>query len=85
MPLYEYQCRSCRHEFEALVRGSDVPACPACKSQDLERLLSSFGMSTLEHTKEVVKKERKRRLPAHQNEQREEFQKTMREHLDHEG
>jgi hypothetical protein len=42
-------------------------------------------MSTLEHTKEVVKKERKRRTPIHQNEQREEFQKTMREHLDHEG
>jgi putative FmdB family regulatory protein len=40
MPIYDYSCRACSHEFEALVRGSKVPACPECKSQDLERKLS---------------------------------------------
>jgi putative FmdB family regulatory protein len=47
MPLYEYQCRACSHGFETLVRsGDDQPACPACGSPDIERLLSSFGVSS---------------------------------------
>jgi putative FmdB family regulatory protein len=40
MPIYEYACRGCSHQFEALVRTNDTPACPKCKSADLERLLS---------------------------------------------
>jgi len=46
MPIYEYQCRACGQSFEALVRSADQPACPACDSQDIERLLSSFGVSS---------------------------------------
>jgi putative FmdB family regulatory protein len=46
MPIYEYQCRACGHGFETLVRGSEQPACPACHSRDIERLLSSFGVSS---------------------------------------
>ena len=46
MPIYEYQCRACGHGFETLVRGSDQPACPACRSREIERLLSSFGVSS---------------------------------------
>ena len=82
MPLYDYACRACGHEFEVLIRGSDAPsACPKCQSQDLERLLSTFAMSSLDHTKELVKAERKKRLPKHKAEQQEEFQHTLREHL----
>ena len=41
MPIFEYACRACQHKFEALVRpGAEAPACPACKGQDLEKLLS---------------------------------------------
>lgn len=46
MPLYEYQCRSCAHQFEVLVRTGTVPACPVCSSADLERCLSMFGVTT---------------------------------------
>jgi putative FmdB family regulatory protein len=46
MPLYEYKCQACGHDFETLVRGAERPACPACQSHDLERLLSSFGVSS---------------------------------------
>jgi len=46
VPLYEYRCRSCQQPCELLVRTGDVPACPACGSTDLERLLSAFGVST---------------------------------------
>ena len=40
MPIYEYSCRACSKEFEALVRGSKVPVCPECQSEDLEKKFS---------------------------------------------
>jgi len=47
MPLYEYQCRACAHEFEVLVRPGDVPPrCTSCGSEDLEKLLSHLAVST---------------------------------------
>lgn len=46
MPLYEFECRGCRQSFEKLVRGHEQPSCPSCGSQDIERLLSSFGVSS---------------------------------------
>jgi len=44
MPIFEYLCRACRHEFETLVNGSSAPECPACRSQDLARRLSVFAV-----------------------------------------
>ncbi len=46
MPLYEYRCGACAHQFEALVRTGDTPSCPACASRDLERLISSFAVDS---------------------------------------
>ncbi len=40
MPIYEYCCRGCGHAFEMLVVKATTPACPECKSEALERLLS---------------------------------------------
>lgn len=40
MPIYEYICQSCTHEFETLVRGETQPVCPECESEDLERVMS---------------------------------------------
>ena len=45
MPLFDFRCRACREEFEALVRPGAAPACPACAATDLERLLSGFSFS----------------------------------------
>ncbi len=45
MPLYEFQCKGCGHEFEDLVLGAANPACPSCNSQQLERLLSVFAVN----------------------------------------
>jgi putative FmdB family regulatory protein len=50
MPLYDYECRKCGNEFEALVRTGDTPSCASCGSTDLERLLSGFAVSS-EHTR----------------------------------
>jgi putative FmdB family regulatory protein len=45
MPLYDFRCRACGDEFEALVRPGAELACPACAARDLERLLSgSFSV-----------------------------------------
>jgi putative FmdB family regulatory protein len=37
MPLYEYTCQKCAHDFEALVFAGDEPECPQCHSHVLER------------------------------------------------
>ena len=61
MPLYDFHCRGCGHEFEALVRaGEEQPACPSCKGRDIERLISSFGFSYAERTAAFAKESRKR-------------------------
>jgi putative FmdB family regulatory protein len=46
MPLYEYACKECSHQFETLVRGSETPECPACHATALERRLSVFAAHT---------------------------------------
>jgi len=46
MPLFEYACRSCDREFEALVRAGQAPECPSCGGTDLERRLSVFAAHT---------------------------------------
>jgi len=43
MPLFEYECRGCHQRFEFLTREGRSPACPACKSEDLQKLMSVFA------------------------------------------
>ncbi|MDH5358380.1 MAG: zinc ribbon domain-containing protein [Gammaproteobacteria bacterium] len=45
MPLYEYRCEKCEHEFEALQKMSDEPLihCPACEKASLKKLVSAAG------------------------------------------
>ncbi|UCE61504.1 MAG: zinc ribbon domain-containing protein [Phycisphaerales bacterium] len=46
MPIYEYVCGACKHEFERLVRsmtGHEDLQCPACQSNDVARKLSVFA------------------------------------------
>ena len=40
MPIYEYRCCECAHEFELLVRGTMTPECKMCASTELDRLMS---------------------------------------------
>jgi putative FmdB family regulatory protein len=43
MPFYEYQCKSCGHELEAMQKVSDEPLkkCPHCGKSQLQRLMSA--------------------------------------------
>ena len=46
MPIYEYKCRHCANEFELLVLRGATAACPKCRSEDLEQILSGFAVSS---------------------------------------
>lgn len=42
MPIYEYVCNACGHEFEEWQRITDSPVrkCPSCGKRKVERLVS---------------------------------------------
>ena len=42
MPVYEYACEKCGHEFEASQRITDEPikVCPKCRARRVKRLIS---------------------------------------------
>lgn len=42
MPIYEYRCAACEHEFEEWQKITDGPVkvCPKCKKKKVERLIS---------------------------------------------
>ena len=66
MPLYDFHCRGCGHDFEALVRPQDQEPtrCPSCQGVDLERQLSTFAVSTAEKTQAAAKQSRQRQVKA---------------------
>jgi len=45
MPIFEYVCEQCDHEFEALVYGSEKPECPKCHGKKLTAQLSVFAVA----------------------------------------
>ena len=46
MPIYEFKCKECGHEFEVIMRASankeDV-VCPKCHAKNQDRLMSAFS------------------------------------------
>ena len=44
MPIYEYECRDCRHDFELLVHAGTSPVCPTCRSVSLQKRISAFAV-----------------------------------------
>jgi putative FmdB family regulatory protein len=43
MPIYEYQCQKCDHNFEQLQKITDKPptTCPKCHARQLVKLVSN--------------------------------------------
>ena len=43
MPIYEYECQACGHQYEVIQKMSDDPLveCPACKKPALKKLISA--------------------------------------------
>jgi putative FmdB family regulatory protein len=48
MPIFEYECQACRHQFEQLVTSTfpEPEACPKCKKKKLERMISQVTVSS---------------------------------------
>ena len=81
MPIYEYACRNCDHQFETLVRGGVTPVCTACGSAELERVLSLPAVNS-EGTRERALAAAKRRDTAQATERTQEQLKYERSHND---
>ena len=45
MPIFEYICKECQHQFEALIYGKEKASCPKCQSKKLEPQVSVFAVS----------------------------------------
>ena len=45
MPIYEYQCTNCSHEFETIQKISEDPlkTCPECQQDALRKKISAAG------------------------------------------
>jgi putative FmdB family regulatory protein len=46
MPIFEYLCEECGHNFEAIVYGAQKAECPKCHTEKLEQKLSTFAVNT---------------------------------------
>lgn len=47
MPIYEFKCGKCSHEFERLVFRSDESVeCPQCSCKEVSRLMSTCAFKT---------------------------------------
>jgi putative FmdB family regulatory protein len=54
MPLFEYDCLSCGHQFEYLTRDGQTPSCPSCESDELRKRLSAFAVGAGFSAKESI-------------------------------
>ncbi|MBN4075318.1 MAG: hypothetical protein COA71_08200 [SAR86 cluster bacterium] len=65
MPIYEYKCRSCGHQFEKIVKISETPDCESCQGSDLEKLFNAPGIRTSKSQRRSSGQERADRSKVH--------------------
>ena len=84
MPIFDYKCRGCGHEFELIVLRTTVVACPACEGRELEQLVSGFAVST-ESIRESHLQAARRKLKSSSNyrDQKVAEAEEIREHAPH--
>ena len=46
MPIYEYACAGCAHEFEVILQPSDKASCPKCGGTKLNKQFSVFAVGS---------------------------------------
>jgi len=68
MPIYEFVCKACKHEYEKLVKVDQLANCPVCQSAEVERLLSLSGISTAK-SRHVTLSEARRRASSNKKDQ----------------
>jgi putative FmdB family regulatory protein len=88
MPIYEYVCRSCRTQFERLIRPTgtaepEVVTCPSCSGSDLERLLSMFAVNSEGTQQAHLRQARKVGMKEHREKQHAEAETIRHIHEEH--
>ena len=82
MPIFEYECRACGHQFEFLVLpSSPAPECPGCQHQDLQKMISLCAVSSEGTRQSHLSSERKKFGKINKDKQHEEH-KAFHEHHD---
>jgi putative FmdB family regulatory protein len=82
MPVFEYKCRQCGHQFEYLLRhSSPSPECPACQRQDLEQLISLCVVSS-EATRQANLSAAHAKAAAVRNEQQKQQHTNLHDHFE---
>ena len=50
MPIYEFKCNSCGHQFDVIESFQEhdqhKEKCPKCKSDDIERVMGHISVKT---------------------------------------
>lgn len=69
MPIYEYECKKCHHQFDLMQKISDTPVkqCPKCFEETAVRLVSAAGFQlkgTGWYATDFKNKEKKTTTPA---------------------
>ncbi len=41
MPMFDFLCPKCQHQFEELVFGDEKAVCPNCGEKEIERMVSA--------------------------------------------
>ena len=81
MPIFDFICKGCQHQFEALVRGSTAAVCPECGSAELEKQLSLPAIKT-EHSHGIAMRSAKQRDAALGKDRMHEQRKYEQSHND---
>ena len=78
MPIFDYICDECGHDFELLIRGTQTAACPVCESTSVTKQLSLPKVkSSKTHAKAMrAAKRRDQRMNADQTRERIEYEEA---------
>jgi putative FmdB family regulatory protein len=82
MPIFEYQCSQCGHNFEYLVLPKSPAAkCPKCQSKKLDQQISLCAVSSAS-TKKANLSAAQRKAAKGQKERQDEKHRHLHEHFE---
>ena len=80
MPIYDYQCRKCRHRFEQLVKLNETPDCPACGAAKPQRFFPFSASVSTPRTQERALKGARGKASAQKKEKDHAHAEYLRKH-----
>jgi len=82
MPIYEYECLGCGHQFEYLVLSKSPAAeCPSCGKKELKQLISQYAVSSASTRQANLAAAKKKAASVHKEKAHEEH-KALHDHYD---